>query len=820
MTVVIGPVRPGERDPALHEPHATLCVALGMLTGELAPEARVSAWHAIARARIELGDSAGAGEAMRSALRLAIRERLGDRLPELRLTMAWIRFDTGDLDGCRRLLDQVGDDPRALCLRGLAACVTGDYAGAEPILTEAARRLTEPRWLANALCTRGIVRSYVFRLTEADADFAAAQRLSVSIGATERAAACVHNRGFVALRAADLPRALRLFDEAERAGMRADERGETLVDRAGALLAGGLVGEAAEVLDRAARLLGDAGRGTTFAEATLSLARCALLAGSPGTAVRAARDASGMFQRQGRDAWTAVAQVIELRGRFATEPGAGLVAAARQAALRCRRAGWRVEAAELVLDAADHADGAVRHRLLADVAAERTAETAALRAVGWLAKARLATERRGVYAACRAGLRVVDEQIAVLGSLELQAGVAALGGALARTGLRAALTSGRPTQVLSWTDRYRSLTWRVSPVRPPGDPELVADLARLRAARDDLALTARIERRVRRRALTASADRAPGAAGAPLDGLRDRLGARALISFVEQDGVLWASTVVDRTVRLHHLGPAAAVHPEHLLFATAVVYRTGRGVQAARRSADDVDRVLLGPLRRLIGDRPLVVVPSGRVRTVPWAALPSCVGRPVSVVPSAAAWLRASETPVRPGPSVWIAGPGLRHAQDEVATLAARFGGAALTGPAATVDRTLAAVRDSAVAHLAAHGTFRSDAPMFSNLALADGPLYGYDLDRLDRSPRVLVLSACEVGRSGSTGVPIGLASVVFRRGTAVLIASTMPVPDEQVVGLMQALHAGLRAGRTPAEALAGAQAGHGHLGFVCVGAG
>ena len=66
------------------------------------------------------------------------------------------------------------------------------------------------------------------------------------------------------------------------------------------------------------------------------------------------------------------------------------------------------------------------------------------------------------------------------------------------------------------------------------------------------------------------------------------------------------------------------------------------GYPAGPTGADRLDRMLLGPLRPLIGDAGLVVVASGRLHGVPWRMLPTCADRTVSVVPSALAWLRAA----------------------------------------------------------------------------------------------------------------------------------------------------------------------------------
>ena len=170
-----------------------------------------------------------------------------------------------------------------------------------------------------------------------------------------------------------------------------------------------------------------------------------------------------------------------------------------------------------------------------------------------------------------------------------------------------------------------------------------------------------------------------------------------------------------------------------------------------------------------------------------------------------------------------MAGPGLDHAEPEIAALAERYPDAVvLTGAAATAAATAAALDGVALAHVATHGRFRADHPLFSSLDAADGPLYVYDLERLGATPQLLVLSACESALSGVRPGDelMGLASAVFALGTRTLIASVTPVNDADTRTLMLALHAGLAAGRPPAEALAAASAATGVGGFVCFGFG
>jgi hypothetical protein len=297
------------------------------------------------------------------------------------------------------------------------------------------------------------------------------------------------------------------------------------------------------------------------------------------------------------------------------------------------------------------------------------------------------------------------------------------------------------------------------------------------------------------------------------------LGRAALISFLVVSGTYHAVSYVDGRCRFHRLAKATAVDAavRALRFGATV----GRSAAVAL-SAAEVDGLLFGPLAGVIADRPLVVVPAGDGHEVPWAALPSCVGRPVSVAPSVSAWLRSVSAGPRSGGRVWIAGPRLRHAAAEARSLHAAHGGELLVGRQAKVAAVLAAMDGAELVHIAAHGRFRADQPLFSAVDLADGPLFGYDVQRLRRPPRLVVLSACDAGRAvvNPGGEMMGLATALLRAGTSTVVASVLPVPDRQAVGLVTAFHAGMRGGLGPAAALVAAQGSHGDLGFVCFGAG
>jgi CHAT domain-containing protein len=117
-----------------------------------------------------------------------------------------------------------------------------------------------------------------------------------------------------------------------------------------------------------------------------------------------------------------------------------------------------------------------------------------------------------------------------------------------------------------------------------------------------------------------------------------------------------------------------------------------------------------------------------------------------------------------------------------------------LANGSATVERCLRAMDGAGLVHVAAHGRFRADNPMFSALEMADGPLTVHDLEQLGRAPHRIVLSACDSGVMVPVGAGelLGLASALMSMGTAGILASVAPVNDEATVELMVQLHRGL----------------------------
>ena len=83
------------------------------------------------------------------------------------------------------------------------------------------------------------------------------------------------------------------------------------------------------------------------------------------------------------------------------------------------------------------------------------------------------------------------------------------------------------------------------------------------------------------------------------------------------------------------------------------------------------------------------------------------------------------------------------------------------------------------LAHLAAHGRIHPNNPLFTSLTFADGPLTVYDVEQLRQAPQLVVLAACDIGRSTVRAGDelLGVCATFLALGTRHVIASVVPAP-------------------------------------------
>ena len=773
----------------------------------------------------------------REALHEAVLAEAALQSPEAELDLARLRVNQG------LVLQRLGRTAEAL------AC----YAAAEPVLS----RHRDVRWEVLMLSLRGTMLAYQGKHDSAATDL----RRGIELGESGDMSNLSHglhlNYGFVLLQGGRIPEALQEITRALRIGEQNGNRLETAyADRADALLTAGLAVEALENAERA--IVGQLERGRAYdaAESRLMAARAALAANQVRRAFELAAEARADFTAQRRHAWATWAWQVELAARYAEgERSAELLRELLRCATRLERSGWLISPQEARLLAARTAAALGRRaqaaRLYGLIGAERFSGLSSLRILAWEAEGErrlLAGDRGGAGRAVTQGLKVLAEFAGTLGATDLRAGSAALGADLAKAGLRLSLEGGSARSVLVRAEQWRAASLRRAPVRPERSGQMADLLARLRyvttQATDDALVgkdvralqrdRARLEEEIRELARHTPGTQAEAESPLDLRALSSALAGRTLVEYVRLDDELHAIVLAEGRCTRHRIGSYQAVlkELESLRFAMGRIAKqhgSPRMLEGARHiyrhARRNLDLMLLGPLRRRIGgDEELVLVPTGSLHALAWAALPSMENRILSVAPSARSWLAAEQVPSRPGPVALAHGPGLPHAEDEITAIAKLYPEAApLQGEKAAAEAVAASWDGARLAHLAAHGKFRKDNPLFSNLELADGPLTVYDLESLGRAPRLLILSACDSALSGihPGDELMGVASALLALGSKTLIASVAPVDDEYTRILMTALHTGLGANLRPAQALAKAQAEHPEApAFICLGSG
>ncbi|MBK8988082.1 MAG: CHAT domain-containing protein [Chloroflexi bacterium] len=226
---------------------------------------------------------------------------------------------------------------------------------------------------------------------------------------------------------------------------------------------------------------------------------------------------------------------------------------------------------------------------------------------------------------------------------------------------------------------------------------------------------------------------------------------------------------------------------------------------------------LFAPVRPLLqGYQRLIVVPHGPLHYLPCHALFDgqaylLAQFEMSYLPSAS-MLRYCQTAVRADGgllALGYSGDGrLPHAPHEAQSIAQMWGGTTLLEQEATLENLRQHTASYRLIHLATHGEFRPDNPLFSGLALADGWLTTLDIFNLRLQASLVTLSACQTGRSlvGGGDELLGLMRAFLSAGAASLLATFWPVEDMSTAALMGNFYRALTTGASKGSALRQAQ--------------
>jgi CHAT domain-containing protein len=311
--------------------------------------------------------------------------------------------------------------------------------------------------------------------------------------------------------------------------------------------------------------------------------------------------------------------------------------------------------------------------------------------------------------------------------------------------------------------------------------------------------------------------------------LAAQLGAgKTLLEFVEFDGLFGAFVATGKRIDfVPSLAQAeevsASLDELHFQF-ESLRYGSALPARFAEQIRERTDNVLsrlyaslIRPLEDLLAGKSLIIVPAGPLHYVPFAALFD--GKRYLVekfelasAPSATVWSKLGERKRRKINNSLLVGYAdekiplveeeisqLRRIVPEPKTLA---------GEKATLEAFIKNAGSRDLVHLACHGEFRTDNPMFSSLHLADGWITVSDLLDARLHAQLVTLSACETGvnKIHAGDELLGLARGFFSAGAASLIVTLWRVNDEAAMRLMGDFYKGMQRAGTAASSLQDAQ--------------
>jgi CHAT domain-containing protein len=291
-----------------------------------------------------------------------------------------------------------------------------------------------------------------------------------------------------------------------------------------------------------------------------------------------------------------------------------------------------------------------------------------------------------------------------------------------------------------------------------------------------------------------------------------RVGDRVLAAIVTQDGLqiiqVTRTTLIAQAIRLLHfqlskfrLGPSYVRQFHALLLETT---------QAHLR---ELYQELVAPIRHQLRGTHLIVVPHESLHYVPFHALYDGVryladAFTVSYAPSASIYVQCCQKQMSPASGALILGvpdPQAPSIREEIQSVAKALPEAEVfLGAKASAKILQEKGPRSRLIHIATHGSFRQDSPLFSGIRIGDTFLTLYDLYHLKLPAEQITLSGCSTGVNvvAAGDELIGLMRGLLSAGARSLLLTLWDVNDSSTATFMKVFYNNLSKGSDRALAL------------------
>jgi len=278
-------------------------------------------------------------------------------------------------------------------------------------------------------------------------------------------------------------------------------------------------------------------------------------------------------------------------------------------------------------------------------------------------------------------------------------------------------------------------------------------------------------------------------------------GDRMVAAIISREGIeIVPISVVSRITNLLHL-----LRFQFAKFRMGAAY-TDKFAQPLLRATlahlEGLYRELIEPIRPRLTGKHVIFVPHGPLHFLPFHALRNgeeylCDAYTVSYAPSANVFALCQEkTDGHSRNSLVLGIPDQRAPLilSEVQSVAALLPQTELfVGSEATAQVLRQRGLETGVLHVATHGLYRQDNPMFSGIKLGDGYLNLYDLYQMRLGAKLVTLSGCATGMNSVADGDelLGLQRGLFCAGASSLLLSLWDVHDQSTAELMQEFYRG-----------------------------